>query len=382
MRDDRPEALNRPETLDRRAAADGPPQDTPPPADLSRRLDSLPDGHPSSRYEADGTLRHPPVRLTDLDTGPEEDTPTPDDPEMIDPGIDAERCADIERLDVEQPADQKPLITDAEWAEHVTEVRETLDKAQLAGLSTDRQHTIDSSRSVWSEVRDLIHDTIIEDLYNRSQDVPCERKAIMAGGLGGSGKTTVLSGHAGIDLSQYITINPDKVKEEMANRGLVPEVDGLTPMEASDLVHEESSHIAKRLARRAEAEGKNIIWDITMSSRDSTKSRIDNLHAEEYTVDGIFVDIPVETSVHRADARHREGHSDYLAGFGLGGRYVPPEVIEAQADPEWGSKNRRTFEEIHHLFDHWSRYDNSVDGRPPVTAQTDLSIDLNREEKS
>jgi len=388
MRDDRPEALTRPDAADVPAAADWPRQDTAPePTELSRRLDSLPDGHPSSRYEADGTLRHPPVRLTDLETPPAEDTPTPDleSPipdglEPIDSGIEAGQRTRLERQDAGQPGDQRRLITDTEWTEHVTYVRESLDNAQLAGLSTDRQYTIDPTRTVWSEARDLIHDTIIEDLYSQSHNVPCDSKAIMAGGLGGAGKTTILGGHAGIDLSQYLTINPDKIKEEMASRGLVPEVEGLTPMEATDLVHEESSHIAKRLARRAEAEGKNIIWDITMASRDSTESRIDNLRTSGYTIDGIFVDIPIETSVRRADTRHREGHESNRAGHGLGGRYVPPEVIEAQADPDWGSQNRKTFEDVNQLFDHWSRYDNSIDGRAPVLVETSAPADSNLEE--
>ena len=74
------------------------------------------------------------------------------------------------------------------------------------------------------------------------------------------------AGFADIDRSQYLTINPDNIKEELAKRDLIPKVEGLSPMEASDLVHEESSHIAKQLAMRAQADGKNVIWDITMSS--------------------------------------------------------------------------------------------------------------------
>jgi hypothetical protein len=180
----------------------------------------------------------------------------------------------------------------------------------------------------------------------------------------------VLSKHAGIDLSRYLTINPDDVKEEMGKRGLIPDVAGLSPMEASDLVHEESSHIAKRVARRAIAEGRNVIWDITMSTQDSTEERIGDLHAAGYSVTGVFVDIPVEVSVSRAEFRHRSGHEDYRAGIGLGGRYVPPEVIRSQGDDEWGSKNRKTFEAVRHRFDGWSRYDNSVNGRPPVLIET------------
>jgi predicted ABC-type ATPase len=199
--------------------------------------------------------------------------------------------------------------------------------------------------------------------------VPCDGRAIIAGGLGGAGKSTVLGSQAGIDLSKYLIINPDDIKVEMAKRDLIPHVEGLSPMEASELVHEESSFIAKRLALRATADQKNIIWDITMSSLDSTERRIGDLRAAGYSVNGIFVDIPVETSVRRAEFRHRSGHEDYRAGVGEGGRYVPPEVIRAQADDDWGSKNRKTFEAVRPRFDQWSRYDNSVEFRPAILVE-------------
>jgi predicted kinase len=375
VRDDRPEAL------DQSAAADWPRQDdVRPPGELSGRLDSLPDGHPSSRYEADGTPRGAAVDLRELagEFDDEEIDGTASERDDADVELRVER----EVADAEQTADQKYLVTDAEWAEHITDVRTRLGDARRAGLATDRQFTTDQDREQWTPARDRIQGELAADLYERARDVPCDSKSIVAGGLGGAGKSTVLSEHAGIDLSQYLTINPDDIKEEMAKRGLIPEVEGLTPMEASDLVHEESSAIAKQLERKARSDGKNIIWDITMSSRESTERRITDLRADGYRVDGIFVDIPVETSVRRADARHRSGYDDYLAGTGLGGRYVPAELIEAQADPDWVSKNRKTFEEVSHLFDHWSRYDNSVDGRPPVLAQTDRPDPANREDRA
>jgi predicted kinase len=308
--------------------------------ELGRSLGRLPPGHPSSPVEADGTPRPP------------------------EPGL---RCRDSPDASPEADADRRPL-TDAEYAEHVTKVGERLDKARADGLATDRQHTIDPAREVWSGERETLQDSIIEDLYRKASDVPCERRAIMAGGLPGAGKSTILEGHAGIERSQYLKINPDEIKEEMASRDMIPPVDGLSPMEASDLVHEESSHVAKRLARRAQADGKNVIWDITMSSRESTEWRINSLRTAGYTrIEGIFVDIPVETSVTRAGSRHREGHDDYRKDEGLGGRFLPAEIIRAQADPEWGSRNRKTFEEIRHHFDSWCRFDNS--GTTPVLVE-------------
>lgn len=224
----------------------------------------------------------------------------------------------------------------------------------------------DPDSETWARERRVGHDAIIAEVYEAARDVPCEGLSILAGGLPGAGKTTVLEHHAGVDRSQYLTINPDDIKQEMAKRGMIPEVAGLTPMEASELVHEESSHVAKQLALRAMADRKNVIWDITMSSRESTEKRINDLQRFGYSrVDAIFVDIPPETSIRRADGRHRKDHDLYRSGDGLGGRYVAPEIIGSQADPDWGSRNRRTFEQVKTRMDAWARYDNSVDGRAP-----------------
>jgi len=180
--------------------------------DLEQRLRRLPAGHPSSPVEADGTPRPPEPGLRRRES-----------PDASPPG----------------DADWRPQ-TDAEYAEHVTKVSERLDKARADGLATDRQHTIDPAREVWSAERETLQDSIIDDLYRKASGVPRERRAIMAGGLPGAGKSTILEGHPGIDRSQYLVINPDKIKEEMARRNMIPPVDGLSPMEASDLVHEES----------------------------------------------------------------------------------------------------------------------------------------------
>jgi predicted kinase len=256
-------------------------------------------------------------------------------------------------------------LTDAGHAEHVADVRTRLEQARAEGRETHLLYTIDPDHEQWSKERTLLHDAIIDGLYRAAGAVPCERRAILAGGLPGAGKTTVLAWHEGIDRSRFLTVNPDDIKGELARRGKIPRVAGLTPMEASDLVHEESSYIAKRLARRAMRDGKNIIWDITMSSRESTERRIADLRAAGYTrVDGIFVDIPVALSARRADARHREGHDDYRAGQGLGGRFVPGELILGQADREMGSRARRTFEAVKDRLDGWELVDNSAERAP------------------
>ncbi len=152
----------------------------------------------------------------------------------------------------------------------------------------------------------------MRDLYAKAEAVPCEGKAILAGGLPGAGKTSVLTGVAGIDLSRYLMINPDDIKEEMARRGMVPETQGLIADGGTDLVHEESSDMAKRLAIRAYSDRKNVIWDVTMSSVDSTQKRIANELRSAGYGDGeaSLRRHSVDVSVRRAEARHREGHDN------------------------------------------------------------------------
>jgi hypothetical protein len=117
-----------------------------------------------------------------------------------------------------------------------------------------------------------------------------------------------------------------------------------------------------------------------MSSKESTEDRIDNLRADGYTnITGIFVDVPVEVSLSRADARHRAGQEAFEAGKGLGGRYMPPEAILSKADEEWGSKNRRAFEELKPCFDQWVLFDNSVEWRDPIVIEASPRVDSSKE---
>ncbi|HTX81303.1 MAG TPA: zeta toxin family protein [Streptosporangiaceae bacterium] len=271
-------------------------------------------------------------------------------------------------LDAARPeSDRVRPLTDAEHARHVADVKVRLADARGAGLATELQHTVDPDHEIWSSTRRVQHDQLLGDRYAAASGVPCERRAILAGGLPGGGKTTVLREYSGIDVEQYLVINPDAIKEDMARYGLIPVVDGLTPMESADLVHEESSHIAKRLARRAQADGKNVIWDFTLAKADSAAQRMESLRADGYAqVGAVFVDIVIDASVRRAQARYRHGHDLYRAGVGYGGRFVGEEIIRAQANETWGSLNRANFERLKHRFDYWSIYDNSIDGRAPV----------------
>lgn len=266
-----------------------------------------------------------------------------------------------------QRASAKKPMTDADFAKRTKMLEQALDQETVNTHSTSSLH---KTNGMWNEERAALHRDIVDYLYAQKAHVPSEGKAVIAGGLGGAGKTTTLKGHAGINPDDWVTLNPDDVKEEMVKRGMVPDVPGhpeLSPMERATLIHQESGHITELLANKAYEEKKNVIWDITMGHGGWIKDGLLNdLHQRGYNhVRGVFVDIPVETSVSRAMGRYRSGVDEFRAGKpdALGGRYVPPHIIRAQQAGN-STVNRGVFDELKGLFDDWSLYDNS--GTAPV----------------
>lgn len=276
-------------------------------------------------------------------------------------------------------------MSDTEYQRHVNFVTDTLTAALKKGMSTDKDPKYISGVEVdangnetpiykmerWQQQKKII-DRLYEERFSH---VPSEGRALITGGLGGSGKSSVLKQLDGYESDEFGTVNPDDIKEIMAAEGMVPELTGLSPMEASVLIHEEASMMAKQLEARARTERKNLIWDITMSPSDrpppeaSTDKRIRQLRNSGYTeVNGIFVDIPVDVSVSRALRRHRRGEDKRRAGEpnALGGRFVPPHIIRKGAHATKSSKNRDVFDRLRGKFDHWEIWDNSVDGRNAV----------------
>ena len=185
---------------------------------------------------------------------------------------------------------------------------------------------------IWTAERNMDQGALVASMYEQAASVPCERKAIMVGGLRGADTAGALT-QAGIDATCYLSISIDAILLDMAGRGLIPHVDGLTPLEAADLVHVEAQFLAKRLGLRALADGRNVIWDISMAAQHAVESWIAAHRQAGYTIDAIFVELSIEESVRRSDAMHRRGHDDYRRGRGYGGRYIPAEAIRALALP-------------------------------------------------
>lgn len=255
----------------------------------------------------------------------------------------------------------QPKAKDEDYAAHVERVQKILqDKETQNKYDTQLMHGIRDPESgkpipgLYTPQRTEQHKAIVQSILDKHKEVPRERKAIMSGGLGGAGKGFVLKKHADVDKSKFLTIDPDEMKQELLSRGMVPEVPGLLPMEHAAFMHEESSDLANLLQQVALSQGMNIILDTTMASEDSVKKKLDKFKANDYDVEAVFVDVPVDVSQASALGRHRGGVDRFRGGVDadhgeFGGRFVPPEYIEKSRPPKgspYNSKNREVFESL------------------------------------
>jgi Zeta toxin len=185
---------------------------------------------------------------------------------------------------------------------------------------------------IWKPERNREQGALVASMYQQARGVPCERRAVVIGGLPGADKDTILC-LAGVDRSWYFTISIDKVLCHMAARDLIPVVEGMAPLDCADLAHNEAQFLAKRAGLRAMTDGRNLIWDVSMAALPAARALLSALRLAGYRVKALFAELTVEESIRRADAAHRRGYDEYLAGRGFGGRYIPPEAIRALALP-------------------------------------------------
>jgi predicted kinase len=240
---------------------------------------------------------------------------------------------------------------------------------------------------LWSEEWQQIFDALVDEVYDDltdNQTKPRDYRAIILGGLPGAGKSSTLDalGQAEVFRSdEWITANPDNFKDRMIERGLFPQVEGLTPAETASFIHEASSEMNHMLEQLLTVEGYNVIFDITLGGRqragedDWNQMLINRLDSLGYSTDGIFVDVPPSTSRQRVTKRHKEGLDAYRTGrakransieIKIGGRVVPDDVISkntmADDDPDkekYNSVNARNFDRLKDSFVRWAAYENS-----------------------
>src|SRR2546427_9190319 len=96
----------------------------------------------------------------------------------------------------------------------------------------------------WTGERSRQQRRLVAATYQTAAAVPCERNAVIAGGLPGADKAGGLD-ESGVDRARYFTVSIDAILTRMAAARLLPEADGLSPLERSGLVHAEAQYLAK-----------------------------------------------------------------------------------------------------------------------------------------
>lgn len=185
---------------------------------------------------------------------------------------------------------------------------------------------------IWTAGRNQQLGELIAEVFRTAGPVPREYRAVIAGGPPGADKAAALE-RAGADRPQFLTISIGDVLTRMAARDLIPPVAGRPPLAGAELVHAEAQQVAKRIALIAVNDGWNIILDVTLASRPSAECWTYLLRFADYSVTAVYAELAPEESVRRSAAAYRQDEDEYQRGRGFGGRYLPPEAIEALAGP-------------------------------------------------
>jgi Zeta toxin len=247
--------------------------------------------------------------------------------------------------------------TPDEHASHLRYAEDAVARALRAGRATSQEHTADGRGQIWTPERASMHSDLVHEALDNSVDVPSAKKGMLVGGFRHPGRKAVVNGS--LQPQDYVHADPELVKEAMAALGLIPEIRGLSPMDASALVHEEAVHIASLIADLAMQRGKNLAVHLPMSSPDGVQDHVQRLKDNGYKVHGVFVHTPVDAAVDAARRGHRAGHEKYRQGKGPGAK-LPFSGALAAAETSGGSSlNQESFDLARPSMDSWERWDNS-----------------------
>jgi len=188
---------------------------------------------------------------------------------------------------------------------------------------------------IWTSERNRQQGELVAEIYRGAAAVPCQRLAIIAGGLPGADKARALD-EAGVDRSRYLTVSIDDVLVRMAARQLIPsagEAGRLSPLARAGRVHGEAQFLAKRVGLLALLDGRNLILDISLASWRAAEAWTYALRFADYGVNAVFADIEIADAVRRAEEAYRRDEEEFSRGRGYGGRYLRAEAIWALAIP-------------------------------------------------
>ena len=187
---------------------------------------------------------------------------------------------------------------------------------------------------IWTGERGRQQARLVAGMYQAAAGVPCERSAVIAGGLPGADKAAALEG-SGVDRSRYLTVSIGTIPwTRWPGPGSSPWTTAMTaPLTRAGQVHAEAQHLAKRVLLRALMDGRNLILDISLASWRAAEAWTYALRFADYTLTAVFADMSVDEAVRRAGDARRRGEEEFRRGLGHGGRDVPAAAIRALASP-------------------------------------------------
>jgi hypothetical protein len=256
------------------------------------------------------------------------------------------RAAQAQARGQAAPGGYQPL-SDDELAAHASQAQDGVEKALRAGRATWQAFTLGHAGQVWSLDRTILHDEILRDFMERQVDVPSSGEAVFLGGMPGAAKP---------EAPDHAVVSPEAFTRELAQRGKVPEVAGMSPLEASPLVHAEALYLAGQAARMLVERRKNLAWDVTMNDRANAEAWLHWLKAQDYHVSGTFTDTPVGDSASDSATRYRSAMEGYRQGKNeLGAHHVPRSAVLAMERAPGVSRGRHTFDQLQQHMDTESR---------------------------
>lgn len=274
--------------------------------------------------------------------------------------------ASLKKQGIALPGTWKPW-TPEEHDSHARYAEDTLTRALDGGQATSRTETLDGHGQVWKPERASLHRDIVQDYMHKAETVPSGHRAVLAGGIPSPARDSAARQAA--PEKDYLHVSTDLIKQELAARGVIPQLNGLSPMESSPLVHEESQHIADLITREALRRGKNVAVHTAMSDPDAVAAHVNRMRQAGHTVHGVFVHTPPGKAADAARSRHRSGHESWRQEKSAGGRYVSPAVIRSAETAPGSSVNADAFEKSKPLLGSWEHWD-AADGSGRKTASS------------
>lgn len=264
----------------------------------------------------------------------------------------------LNELGVDLAIDKEILINKEFSIKDLEERQKIIERFFSNPMSTKfntKNHYFNPITNLWDKERNLLHQEILNELEEKYKNIPNDKKLIISGGLSGSGKGTMLNHIFPNRKDEYAVIDSDEIKMLMAQKGMIPQIKGLTQMECANLIHDESSYLADALNKKLTSQGKNIIYDITCGNLQNLKTRLSLYISKGYKPNIHFVNISIDTAKERAMSRYKIGMDSYIRGENeFGGRFIPNHVIEKRKS---NSENYlSTNEQIFHLI----RYDGDL----------------------